>query len=121
MPKRPSRPRQNGVAREGADDGGAGRGAGGSGFRWDIPPRSAPGGCEAAQAKRWTSGVTDALSDAFLRICGAAVSAGRILKCSTCRSPAIMRLDAAFRSESVCVYVDFTIGVSIGFLCVCHA
>ena len=38
--------------REGADGGGAGCGAGGSRGVWDIPPPSAPGGCETALAKR---------------------------------------------------------------------
>ena len=77
VPKRPARPRQNGTAREAADGGGAGRGAGGAGFLWDIPPRCAPGGCEAARESRWTLHVNDALQDGFLRIFLATMSERR--------------------------------------------
>ena len=77
MPKRPSRPRQFRLAYDAADGGGVGRGAQGSQILEDIPPGSAPGGCEVARAMLWTCLRSDAQNDGILRIWLAAVSDGR--------------------------------------------
>ena len=73
----PSRPGQMARARDAADGGGARDGARALSGRRDIPPRSAPGSCEAARAKGGTVEVSDAPAEAVWRILLAAVSVWR--------------------------------------------